>query len=55
METFFLFALIVISVILMVLAISKLKLHPFIVMVVIALLVGLVLGIDTVTVVNTVK
>ena len=55
METFFLFALIVVSVILMVLAISKLKLHPFIVMVVIALLVGLVWGIDPVTVVNTVK
>ena len=55
METFFLFALIVISVILMVLAISKLKLHPFVVMVVIALLVGLVWGIDPVTVVNTVK
>ena len=55
METFFLFALIVVSVIIMVLAISKLKLHPFVVMVVIALLVGLAWGIDPVTVVNTVK
>lgn len=55
METFFLFALIVVSVIIMILAISKLKLHPFVVMIVIALLVGLVWGIDPVTVVNTVK
>ena len=55
METFFLFALIAVSVVLMVIAISKLKMHPFVVMVVIALLVGLVWGIDPVTVVNTVK
>ena len=62
MSTFFLFALIVVAVIAMVLAISKLKLHPFIVMVVIAILVGLVAGavdpsleLTPVAVINTVK
>ena len=45
MQTFLLFALIILSVVLMVVAISKLKLHPFIVMTVIAMLVGLVWGI----------
>ena len=39
MQTFLLFALIILSVVLMVVAISKLKLHPFIVMTVIAMLV----------------
>ena len=43
--TFLLFATIILSVVLMVLAISKLKMHPFIVMLVIALLVGLFWGI----------
>lgn len=43
--TFLLFATIIIAVVLMVLAISKLKMHPFIVMIVIALLVGLFWGI----------
>lgn len=38
------FALIIVSVVLMVIAISKMKIHPFIVMVVIALLVGLIWG-----------
>ena len=38
------FALIILSVVLMVIAISKMKIHPFIVMVVIALLVGLIWG-----------
>ena len=38
------FALIILSVIVMVIAISKMKIHPFIVMVVIALLVGLIWG-----------
>ncbi len=45
MQTFLLFALIILSVVLMVIAISKLKLHPFIVMTVIAMLVGLIWGI----------
>lgn len=44
MQTFILFALIVVSVVLMVIAISKLKMHPFIVMTLIAILVGLVWG-----------
>lgn len=44
MSTFFLFALIVLAVVAMVLAISKLKMHPFIVMVVIAIIVGLIAG-----------
>lgn len=44
MQTFTLFALIILSVVLMVIAISKWKLHPFIVMTVIALLVGLIWG-----------
>ena len=44
MQTFLLFALIIAAVVLMVIAISKLKMHPFIVMLVIALLVGLIWG-----------
>ncbi len=45
MQTFLLFATIIIAVILMVLAISKLKMHPFIVMLVIAMIVGLFWGV----------
>lgn len=45
MQTFMLFATIIIAVVLMVLAISKLKMHPFIVMLVIAMAVGLFWGI----------
>lgn len=44
MQTFLLFAVIIISVVLMVIAISKFKIHPFIVMLVIALLIGLIWG-----------
>lgn len=44
MQTFLLFATIIIAVVLMVLAISKLKMHPFIVMLVIAMAVGLFWG-----------
>ena len=44
MQSVFMFALIILSVVLMVIAISKMKIHPFIVMVVIALLVGLIWG-----------
>ncbi|MBO6158445.1 MAG: GntP family permease [Firmicutes bacterium] len=43
--TFLLFATIILAVVLMVLAISKLKMHPFIVMIVIALAVGLFWGV----------
>ena len=45
MQTFLLFATIILAVVLMVLAISKLKMHPFIVMLVIAMAVGLFWGI----------
>lgn len=55
MQTFLLFALIILSVVAMVIAISKFNIHPFIVMTVIAILVGLLWGIEPVTVVDTVK
>ena len=55
MQTFFLFALIILSVVAMVIAISKFHLHPFIVMTVIAILVGLIWGIEPTTVIDTVK
>ncbi len=45
MQTFLLFATIIVAVVLMVLAISKLKMHPFIVMLVIAMAVGLFWGV----------
>lgn len=44
MQTFIMFLLIIASVVLMVFAISKLKMHPFIVMLVIAIVLGLVWG-----------
>lgn len=44
MQTFLLFATIILAVVLMVLAISKLKMHPFLVMLVIAMAVGLFWG-----------
>lgn len=55
MSSFFLFAVIILAVVAMVVAISKFNVHPFIVLVVVAVAVGLVCGLDTVTVVNTVK
>ncbi len=55
MQNVFLFALIIASVVVMVIAISKFQFHPFIVMTVIAVAVGLIWGIDAVTVVDTVK
>lgn len=55
MSALFLFGVIFIAVVLMVVAISKFNVHPFIAMVVIAIAVGLVCGIDTVKVINTVK
>lgn len=45
MQTFLLFATIIVAVVLMVLAISKMKMHPFIVMLVIAMIVGLFWGV----------
>lgn len=44
MGTFLLFALIIVSVVLMILAISKLKMHPFIVMILIAMFTGILGG-----------
>lgn len=55
MSALFMFSVIVIAVIAMILAISKLKMHPFIVMVVVAVLVGLVCGMNSEEVINTVK
>lgn len=55
MQTLFLFALIILSVAAMVIAISKFHVHPFITMTVIAILVGLIWGIDPTTVIDTVK
>jgi len=56
------FALIILSVVLMIVAISKLKMHPFIVMLIVAMLLGLVWGVvdpdsglTPVEVVNTIK
>jgi len=48
-------AVIIVAVIAMILAISKLKIHPFIVMTVIAIAVGLLCGMNTEDVINKVK
>jgi gluconate:H+ symporter, GntP family len=55
MQTFMLFALIILSVVAMVIAISKFNLHPFIVLTVVAIAVGLLWGIEPTEVVSTVK
>ncbi len=55
MQTFLLFALIILAVVIMVIAISKFKMHPFIVLTVVAILVGLIWGIEPKEVINTVK
>ncbi|MEG0910971.1 MAG: GntP family permease [Ruthenibacterium sp.] len=55
MSTFFLFSVIVLSVVAMVIAISKFHVHPFIVLTVIAIIVGLVCGIEPGVVIDTVK
>ena len=46
MSALFMFAVIVLAVVAMVIAISKFKQHPFIVLVVVAVVVGLVCGIQ---------
>lgn len=51
----FYFAVILAAVVLMILAIQKFNLHPFLVMTVISVLVGLVCGIPTEEVIATVK
>lgn len=55
MSAVFMFLVIILSVVAMVLAISRFKQHPFIVLVVIAILVGLVCGMPAEEVINTVK
>lgn len=55
MSGFYMFSVIVLAVIAMVIAISKFKQHPFIVLTVIAVVVGLACGLDTETVISTVK
>ena len=55
MSALFMFAVIVLSVVAMVIAISKFKQHPFLVLVVVAVVVGLVCGIPTEDVIATVK
>lgn len=55
MSSIYLFGVIILAVIVMIIAISKFNLHPFIVLVVISIAVGLACGLDTVTVINTVK
>ena len=51
----YMLAVIIVAVIAMILAISKLKIHPFIVMTVIAIAVGLLCGMNTEDVINKVK
>ena len=55
MSSAFMFSVIFLSVIAMIFAISKLKQHPFIVMVIVAIVVGLVCGMDPEEVIKTVK
>ncbi len=55
MSGIYMFSVIILSVIAMVLAISKLKIHPFLVLTTISILVGLLCGMDAATVVDTVK
>lgn len=55
MSGIFMFTVIVLSVVAMVIAISKFKQHPFLVLTVIAAVVGLVCGIPTEDVINTIK
>ncbi len=55
MSSVFLFSVIFLAVVAMVIAISKLKVHPFLVLVLVSIVVGLVCGIEPITVINTVK
>ena len=55
MSALFMFAVIILAVVAMVIAISKFKQHPFLVLVVVAVVVGLVCGIPTEDVISTVK
>ena len=55
MSGLLMFAVIILSVVVMVIAISKFNVHPFIVMVVVSILVGLVCGIESEEVINLIK
>lgn len=55
MSAIYMFSVIILAVIAMVVAISKLKIHPFIVLTTISIIVGLLCGMDALTVINTVK
>lgn len=55
MSGIYMFSVIIIAVIIMVIAISKWKIHPFIVITVIAIAVGLLCGMDGEETINTVK
>lgn len=55
MSTGYLFFIIIVSVIAMILAITKLKMHPFLVLTIVAILVGLLCGLGTETTIETVK
>lgn len=55
MSALFMFTVIILSVLAMIIAISKFKMHPFIVLTVIAIIVGLVCGMGTEDVITTVK
>jgi GntP family gluconate:H+ symporter len=55
MSTGYLFFIIIVSVIAMILAITKLKMHPFIVLTIVAILVGLFCGLGTEMTIDTVK
>lgn len=55
MSGIYMFSVIILAVIVMVLAISKLKIHPFIVLTVISILVGILTGIEIHSVINIVK
>lgn len=55
MSTFYLFTIIIVAVIAMVFAITKLKVHPFIVLTLVAIAVGLLSGLGTEQTITTVK
>ncbi len=55
MSPVFLFGVILIAVLAMIIAISKFNVHPFIAMVIIAVALGLVCGVEPIKVINTVK
>lgn len=55
METIYLYGLIILAVAAMIFAISKLKIHPFIALVTVAIAVGLIWGMEPISVIDKVK